>query len=69
MEDKKFTFVFDGMTLRSEDKYFVDKYGNRYMLFSDGNGNNFKLKRDDLIINLETGECKQRIKEINLVRI
>jgi hypothetical protein len=65
----EFTFVLDGMTLKSEDKYFVDKYGNRYMKFSDGNGNNFKVRRDDLIINLETGECKSRLKEINLVKI
>ena len=68
MEEKKFTFVFDEMRLVSEDKYFVDQYGNRHMLFSDGNGNNFKIRRDDLIINLETGECKARIKEIKLIR-
>lgn len=69
MEERKFIFVFDGTTLASPDKYFVDRYGNRYMLFSDANGNKFKVKRDDLVINIETGECKPRIKEINLVKM
>ncbi len=69
MEENKFKFVFDGVILTSQDKYFVDKYGNRYMIFSDGNGNSFKIKRDDLTINLETGECKPRIKEISIVKV
>jgi hypothetical protein len=39
------------------------------MKFSDGNGNSFRIKRDDLIINLETGECRPRIKEISIAKI
>jgi len=67
MSERKFKFAFNGMTLESQDKYFVDKYGNRYMLFSDGNGNKFKIKRDDLIIDMGTGECRQRHKEMDII--
>jgi len=69
MEDKKFTFVFNGTTLTSPDKYFVDKYGNRYMIFSDGGGNQFKIRRDDLVIDLYTGKCISRLKEISMIKI
>ncbi|MDD5416919.1 MAG: hypothetical protein PHU12_03005 [Candidatus Aenigmarchaeota archaeon] len=65
----EFTFVFNEQTLVSPDKYVVDQYGNRYMIFSDGNGGKFKICRDQLIINMETGQCVQRNKEINVMKI
>ena len=65
----EFTFIFNGMTLKSPDKYMVDQYGNRFMIFSDGNGHKFKISRDALEINMETGQCVQRNKEINVVKL
>lgn len=65
----EFTFTFNGTRLTSPDKYVVDQYGNRFMVFSDGNGNKFKISRDSLEINMETGMCSQRNKEINVVKL
>jgi len=65
----EFTFVFNGTTLTSPDRYMVDDYGNRFMIFSDGNGNRFKISRDAFEINMETGICTQRNKEIRVVKL
>lgn len=65
----EFTFVFNGTMLKSEDKYFVDQYGNRFMIFSDGNGGKFRISRDSLTIDMQTGQCVQRNKEILVTRI
>lgn len=65
----EFTFVFNSMTLKSPDKYMVDQFGNRFMIFSDGNGNRFKISRDALEIDMRTGMCKQRNNEINVIEL
>lgn len=65
----EFTFVFNGATLKSPDRYVVDQYGNRFMIFSDGNGGKFKISRDSLTIDMQTGNCVQRNKEILVTRI
>jgi len=65
----EFTFVFEGKALKSPDRYKVDQYGNRFMIFSDGNGNKFQISRDALDINVETRICTQRNKEIHVVKL
>ncbi len=65
----EFTLTLNGQILKSPDKYVVDNYGNRYMIFSDGSGNKFKISRDQLIIDMTTGACKQRNKEINVLKV
>lgn len=69
MEEKQFTFVFNGATLMNPNKYVVDQYGNRYMIFVDDAGNKFKIRRDDLNIDMESGKCVQRNKAINVVKL
>ncbi len=64
----EFKFVFNGQTLISPDRYVVDGYGNRYMIFSDTSGSKFKIRRDDLQIDMNTGICTQRNREINVMR-
>lgn len=65
----EFTFVFNGQTLKSPDKYLVDQYGNRFMVFADATGNKFKICRDSLTIDMATGQCVQRNKDILVTRI
>ncbi len=65
----EFTFVFEGKTLTSPDKYMLDEYRNRFMIFSDTAGNKFKISRDALEINLETGTCSSRNNEINVIEL
>ncbi|MBU3896953.1 MAG: hypothetical protein KJ697_03410 [Nanoarchaeota archaeon] len=60
MEEKKFTLVLDEKTLTSPDRYGVDQFGNRFMMFTDSAGNKTRVRRDDMIIDMETGICKQR---------
>ena len=69
MEEKQFTFVFNGETLTNPNKYIVDQYGNRYMVFTNSTGSKFKIRRDDLMIDMTTGKCTQRNKVINVMRM
>ena len=65
----EFTFIFEGKSLTSPDKYMLDQFGNRFMIFSDGNGNRFKIPRDDLEINMENGMCTSRKNEVNVLKL
>jgi hypothetical protein len=68
MEEKQFTFVHNGVTLTNPNKYIVDQYGNRYMMFTDASGNKFKIRRDDLNIDMATGKCTPRNKVVNVMK-
>jgi len=65
----EFTFIFEGKTLTSPDKYMLDQFRNRFMVFSDGNGNKFKIPRDSLEIDMGTGICTARNNEIAVVKL
>lgn len=65
----EFTLLFNNSNLTSPDKYVVDQYGNRYMVFSDAAGNKFKIRRDDIIIDMGTGKCTSRHKTLNALRL
>jgi len=65
----EFTFVFQGMKLTSPDRYIVDQYGNRFMVFEDIRGNKFQISRDELVIDMATGNCTKKNNEVNVKRI
>ncbi|MBU5574902.1 MAG: hypothetical protein QXF15_01935 [Candidatus Aenigmatarchaeota archaeon] len=59
IEEKQFILILNGEEFISPDKYVVDFYGNRYMIF-ESKSRAFKIKvyRDDLEIDMVTGKCK-----------
>jgi|GEM_PF-3657038 hypothetical protein len=58
-EEKTFVLFVNGEEFISPDKYFVDFYGNRYMIFEGKNSaHKIKVYRDDLEIDLSSGKCK-----------
>jgi len=65
----EFTFVYNGQTLTSPDRYLTDQYGNRFMIFSDASGSKFKISRDALNIDMQTGQCVQRNRDILVTRV
>ena len=56
--DKAFVLVYNGVKLTNNNRYTVDQYGNRFMVFKDSGGNTVKFYRDDLVIDHATGDCK-----------
>ena len=52
--------VWDGSRFTSPNRVRIDKYGNRYMDFSDGRGTVIVWRRDDLEIDHDSGNCKPR---------
>lgn len=59
MADEYF-LIWQGARFVNPNKVRIDRYGNRYMDFSDGNGTVLVWRRDDLDINHENGACKPR---------